>query len=385
METVTFNRVIATSDLHLSDTIWKHRPIYGDSYHSWQYIVKYAIETKADAVILGGDLLDKQLNLANPIHQLLAGISELAACNIQVIFNQGQHEFQADVPWARLGNLNGNVFHLTDPKSQNKKFKLANGLAIVGFDYCNAKTLASRLEELACLSGQYFLVTHQVWKDFMGDLGNPQGSFEDIPANVRYLLTGDYHRHMCVKQGDRDLTVLSPGSSHMRSLSEPPDKYFFVLEAVKGKPTLSITSEKIPTRGYREFKTSEQSPIALESEIAAFVKNCEENLAVDLPQELKRPVVRITHKANENEIVNRISEKYGNAVHLFFKLEGLVVTNLADEKTVDVSKLTLAECLDGEVDKDKEPLTYELASRLLAGGDPSVVLETWLEEKLNAN
>jgi DNA repair exonuclease SbcCD nuclease subunit len=385
MVNYVFNKVLFTSDLHLSDTIWKHRPIYGDSYESWNYIVEYALSNKVDAVILAGDLLDKQLNLAGPVYNLAKGIAALTNNNITVLYNQGQHEFQLETHWAQLGNVNGNVFHL-NLEAPVFDCKFSNGLQIAGFDYCNAKTLAEKLEFVAKSPGEFLLVCHQVWKDFMGDLGNPQGCFDDVPANVRYLLTGDYHDHICKYHGENKLTVLSPGSTHMRSLSEPPNKYFFVAESdAKDSDSrkLKITSIPIPTRSYYDFNTKHPStltPLKLEKAIAKVLAQ-----PISLAEELKKPLIKIVHKPEDNELVNRIKEKYSNDAYLFFKLEGLAVTNLADDKTADTAKLTLMECLDDEVDKIKEPAAYELASRLLSGGDPSIILATWLEEKLNAD
>ena len=64
-------KILVTSDLHLSDRIWRHYPIEGDSYHSWNQIVDLAINHSVDAIILAGDILDKQQNLSYPIQNLL--------------------------------------------------------------------------------------------------------------------------------------------------------------------------------------------------------------------------------------------------------------------------------------------------------------------------
>ena len=91
-------KILVTSDLHLSERIWKHRPIEGDSFYSWMQIQDAASEHKVDAVILAGDLLDKRKNSSESVTRLLQGLSRITAKNIPIIFHQGQPEMQ-DNPW----------------------------------------------------------------------------------------------------------------------------------------------------------------------------------------------------------------------------------------------------------------------------------------------
>lgn len=371
-----FKNVLVTSDLHLSDTIWKHRPIYGDSYHSWRQIVEYAVWDEVDAVILAGDILDKQLNVAKPVAELNAGLKRLQDKGITVLYNQGQHEFQRDLPWMDVAALDAVRLTL------DSDYRLANGMRIVGFDYCNAKTLAENLAVIAKDSTQeYVLVCHQVWKDFMGDVGKPQGCFDDIPPNVKLLITGDYHQTIERKHGD-NLTVLSPGSTHLRSLAEPASKYFFMLSC--DQKGFKISTQEIPTRGYLEISTSDGSYKKIADQIKAFLLGNSTRFA-NLPQELTQPIVRLIHTAADFEFVRFVKQEFDDKAHLFFKLKGVAVASLSADTTADESKLTLQSCLNDEVDPESAPAAYALASELLSGGNPDVVLEKWLEDNLNAD
>jgi DNA repair exonuclease SbcCD nuclease subunit len=211
-------KILATSDLHLSDKIWKHRPIEGDSYHSWRQIVDLAIEHDCDIVTLAGDILDKQTNVSNPVQELVAGLRRLREAHIKVWYNQGQHEYQT-VPWMSLDE--------TTVWVQAQPIVTTNGWNIAGCDYQNTEGLTNFLKTTAAMEAD-ILVCHQVWLEFMGEECRPQGSFADIPENVRYLITGDYHENICQKFGQ--LTVLSPGSTHLRSISETEDKFVFFME-----------------------------------------------------------------------------------------------------------------------------------------------------------
>jgi DNA repair exonuclease SbcCD nuclease subunit len=371
-----FKKIFVTSDLHLSDTIWKHRPIYGDSYHSWRYIVDYAVWDKADAVILAGDILDKQLNVARPVAELNAGIKKLRDNGISVLYNQGQHEFQRDLPWMEVASLD--ALHLTLDSND----RLANGMRIVGFDYCNAKTLAENLAAIAKDSTQeYVLVCHQVWKDFMGEVGKTQGCFDDIPPNVKLLVTGDYHQTIERKHGS-NLTVLSPGSTHLRSLAEPASKYFFKLTC--DDVDFKICTQEIPTRGYLEVSTNAGSYKKIVERVKDFLSLNQQSFT-NLPEELRKPIIRLVHGTEDFDFVRFVKQEFDDKAHLFFKHKSVVVEALSSDVTVDESKLTLQSCLSDEIEPEGAPMAYALASELLSGGNPDVVLERWLEDNTNAD
>lgn len=369
-----FKRILATSDLHLSDTIWKHRPIHGDSYHSWSYIVDYAVTNEMDAVILAGDILDKQLNVATPVAKLNEGLRRLQANGIVVLYNQGQHEFQRQTPWMDVASLG--AVHL----NLNSDFRTANGFRIAGFDYCNEKTLAENLGEIAKDSTQsYFLVCHQVWKNFMGDVGKSQGCFDDLPANVRCMLTGDFHQTV-VQTRDDGLTVLSPGSTHLRSLAEPADKYFF--ELTFDKSEFTCQKRLIPTRGYFCFSVKSNPDY---KQISKEIKECLKTDYSHLPEELRKPILRVIHGADDFDFVRYVKQNFDDKAHLFFKLKHIAAEPLDVDVTADESKLTLQACLPDEIDPEGAPKAYALASSLLSGGDPETILEKWLEENLDAD
>lgn len=372
-----FSKVLITSDIHLSDTIWKHRPIYGDAYHSWHYIIDYAIANSVDAVILAGDILDKQQNVAKPISELVHGLQKLDKAGIKVLYNQGQHEYQKEKPWLDVANCNAK--HLSVDMAE--EYFLSNGLKIAGFDYCNDKTLAENLTKIGKDSTQgYLLVCHQVWKDFMGDVGRPQGCFDDIPANVKILVTGDYHEHMVHKHNDGALWVLSPGSTHLRNLTEPADKAFFVLD-VKSD-SYRVVSETIPTRVKFEVATGKQPHNKLSSLIGHLIK---EAATEKLPEELRKPVVRVIHNPDELDFARHVKDQFEDKAHLFFKLRTVVAETLTSDTTPDESRTTLKACLPDELDPQAEPAAFNLASELLSGGDPTLTLERWLEEMLDAD
>lgn len=369
-------KLLVASDLHLSDRIWKHKAIEGDSYFSWEQIVDFAINYKVSGVVLAGDILDKQVNLSRPIQELLKGIKKLADKNIHVYFNQGQHEYQEN-PWMLIASMN-NVTWL------HNKIIDFHGWNLVGCDYQNEERLKTFLQSSTAMAAD-ILICHQVWLEFMGENAKPQGSFADIPQSVSYLITGDYHEHIVTKveRNDSDLIVLSPGSTHLRSLSETEAKEIFLLD-LAGKPT--IRNVPLATRRLFKFQIDDTMTIKkIEEKINnAIVLNKDYCEATGLPEQLQKPVIQLSLMNVKSDMIIKIQEKYDDLVHLFFK-PLVEKTDVEDNEvsTVVDKKISLLNSLDVFVSKEKNPLVYSLALAMLTEPDADQALKRWIEENSN--
>lgn len=368
-------KFLVTSDLHLSDRIWRHRPIEGDSYHSWNQVVDLAIRHDVDGVIIAGDILDKQQNLSEPIQQLLKGLQRLCVARIPVYYNQGQHEYQQE-PWMTAG---ANTVWL-----QREDFVTSEGWRIVGCDYQNAENLQAFLKSNRAIEAD-ILVCHQVWQDFMGEVGNPQGEFADIRGNAQVLITGDYHEHICQKFGN--LIVLSPGSTHMRSISEPEEHEVFLLTLYNPINKPVIQSLPLYTRRLLRLNTRDcPSFNELKKQTEMLLRNNESYVEVHkLPEELCKPLIQLTHRSEENELVQQFIQSFHALGHLFFKQ---VITDGNSEPEVieylDASdRVSLGNCLDQFIDAQKKPLIHSLAVSLLQSPDPEQALHRWLKELID--
>lgn len=367
-------KILVTSDLHLSDKIWKHRPIDGDSYHSWRQIVNLAIKHECEVVILAGDLLNKQTNASRPIQELVAGLKRLAEAHIEVWYNQGQHEYQT-VPWMSLDA--GTVW------LQERPILTDNNWNIAGCDYQNAEGLMNFLRTTAALEAD-ILVCHQVWLEFMGEECKPQGSFSDIPENVQYLITGDYHENICQKFGH--LTVLSPGSTHLRSISEPEDKYVFCMELADTGHKVKISSLPLVTRRRFEIDACKESDFnklkeQIEGHLGLSALYADEH---DLPQELRKPLLRLIYPQSEVELCNKLTQLVADRAHLFYKQIKFVSPGSLEPQLVqhmDASeRVSMLNCLDTFIDKTEKPETHQLATKLLEAPDPEQALHRWVKE-----
>lgn len=373
-------KILVTSDLHLSSRIWNHRPIDGDSYHSWHQIVNLAHEHNVNAVILAGDILDKQINVSDPIHELLAGVASLTEKGIAVYYNQGQHEYQSS-PWLQAA-AKAVWLH------ENPSVYL-DGWQITGCDYQNSEEKLKQFLESELARECPILVCHQVWKDFMGDMAKPQGCFKDIPQNVKYLITGDYHQHLVHHYGD--LTVLSPGSTHMRSISEPEEKSVFLLSTHNKKHVFNLQPmvESLPLRTRRCIRVhadkAKGSWDVLQLYTEAMLERAEAYAKKHaLPEELTIPLVQLVHASNDIELVGRFKQHFSTRAHLFFKqkeeqkleTEERIVQNLSGDR------VSMLQCVDACVNKSDKPLVHNLVLTLLQSSDPEQALQQWIKSQV---
>lgn len=368
---------IIASDLHLKSRTWKHKPIEGDSYHAWCQIVSGAIEYCVEYVILPGDVLDKQLNASEPPIKLKEGLDRLEQAGIGVVFIQGQHEYQ-QTPWATLGG--GKHLHENGPVDIGP-FK------VFGIDYQPKEALIPALQALPMSKDdRNILVMHQVWQDWMGERALPQGTFEDVLINtpaLELLITGDLHEQKLEFYGtpDKGFSVLSPGSCCVQSISEPLDKFFYVLrdDAEKGAQLEPVTIKNRPIFRYPStLETTEDVEEALQRLEDDFDAAFYAADAAKLPSEVCKPIFQYVYSYKVAKDVERIERLLDDRVHLFWKEIPDTSDKFIEGFQAGVS-VTMADILKDQVEDGK---TKDLAERLLASPDPLEELLRWRRERV---
>lgn len=372
-------KFLIASDLHLSTHIWKHRPIYHDSLYAWKQIVDIAISCEVDVVILAGDLLDKQTNTSEPIAWFIKGLHELYDAKIDVWYTQGQHEMQSR-PWASISDT---AVHLHMQQEE------AEDLVFAGCDFCQEKELQEFLTNEPALNADV-LIMHQVWLEFMGEECKPQGSFSDIPDNVQILITGDYHEHLVTDYEirGRKLTVLSPGSTHLRSIAEPEDKYVFLMDSsrkpsIKSLPLASRRVLRLDVSSKPELKAAKK---AIEGFLSLAEDYAEEN---KMPEAVRKPLVHITYNKEDSELASKLDATFNDKAHLFYK----VVRSYQEEELqpnmssyVDAEdRVSMLGVLDNYVDEMREPGAHLLAKTLLQSNEPLLSLHKWVKDQMHEN
>lgn len=370
-------KVLGVSDTHLAETIWANEPIYGDSKFAWFSVIEIAKREGVDTVILAGDVLNKQANMAATIGWLAAGINELVEAGISLKYIQGQHEYQVN-PWiAALDRSDKSVEWIHGKTVKMGKYK------VLGCDYTPKAKFQEFLksEEVAQAD---FLVCHQVWKEFMGNVGDPQASFDDIPSNIKYMLTGDYHDHILHKH-ENGLWVFSPGSTHIREISEPENKEVFVLDM--DKYPIKVTNVPLPSRRVLNLTTKvHQTFRGIMDKTLAWLETAEDYAKEhELPELLRKPVIRLKHYPQDNEIALQFKKEFQDRAHLFFAVMATTTGEselTEDKKSGKQERFHATDLLHRYKGLEEKPKVKDLASQLLSNAgkaETKQVLSRWLE------
>ena len=376
---------VLASDLHLDEYAWADRPsLRGDSKFAFEQIVEFVIENRLP-IIAAGDLIDKKRNDAAPIGFLRRQLDMLQEAACPFFFIQGQHELQPE-PWVAeihqwpvwLGErtVAGSplVYDLED-----------SGVSIAGIDWQPRDRVAAELARVP--QGVTLLVMHQVTSELMGSICTPELTGDMLP-DVPLLLIGDYHRHV-VKSVTNALgnktTVLSPGSTNVREISEEPHKHFFLLH-----DDLSVKSVPLRSREFlcRSLLLPEQVDEFVETIQVELRESQDRAAARWLPGTLTTPVLRVAYEPGLSDVYARVVRAVGNDAHLFFKELPLLVDE-GDEEAIAAEEFReqfaaqgLVGLLPLAVDSVTEPDVYRVAERLLQSDNPAQALSQLREEFL---
>jgi hypothetical protein len=214
---------VFTADCHLSRLIWQRRPtLVGDSWAAFSALIGYCVQEQAP-LIIGGDLFDKAQPDSDSVVLFSREMQRMADARLPVYFTQGQHE-NARTPWA--------LCHPWPQHVHGRTFQVPGVLGtFYGIDWQPLGVAAGALK--AVPPDVTWLVTHQVWLEHMGDhITAPECSMLDVPAHVRYVLTGDYHVHQITAYPTTagQQLLVSPGSLRPRNVADvqlPATAYHF--------------------------------------------------------------------------------------------------------------------------------------------------------------
>lgn len=367
------------ADLHLEDGAWTTRPaIYGDAYYSFEQIIDYCIEHRLP-LILGGDVLEKKSNSARPIAKLCAGLTQMQNEELEVFYIQGNHEYDRNAPWLSVHPWPVHLHNHSAPRN-------IRGAQVYGLDWLPRGDIQTALT--AVPADTEILITHQVWKDFMGNLGRTDCELTDV-YHVQTILNGDFHVTKTVTsvnaQG-QPITMLSPGSICMQDMSESPDKFFFVIGRIPTTGEIVSTPVQMKTRGLISYRVETQELLdelcagKLLAEIQAKITE-----AANLPAHIQKPLVRVKFDKNLPDAYLRVVTCVGESAHLFCEAiaEKAQQARVASRDAVKNDLLTaVADLLGNSAD------AYKLAEALLNSEDPTreidVLFRKYMNEELDA-
>lgn len=311
---------VASADWHLCRSAWRRSGIDGDAAYGLRQVVDLCLALDVP-LLAAGDLLDTTDPDPDDVRVVREQMQRMEAAALRVFYVQGQHELDRERPW--LSAIHAWPVHVGDP-SESHDF--CGRLRIRGLDWQPAGRLQ---EELAKPRGDKadVLLCHQAWQDFMGDDGSrSEGAFAEVRDH--FVLTGDYHRHVVATYtplGGPSVsgTAYSPGSTHMTSIDERERKGVFLFSKTDDMDChfgLRADSVWLRSRPVRRFAVTDEGeleellthglPMALEDAAAE---------AADLPEHLRRPLVRVIYAADIPGALRRLEAARRNLFHLFPK------------------------------------------------------------------
>lgn len=342
-------RAIVCGDPHLSSGAWTDRPeIDGDAYFAFQQVVDIAVEQQLPLFLLG-DVFDRRRPDPRSVECFCRQMDRMQAAALPVLVVQGQHELDRASPWL--------LVH-THPKHLHKQAVQVGDQLVVGLDWLPRGELQAALDELPAAAT--VLLCHQVWSDVMG-VGKTDGAFCDIP-HVRWVLTGDYHetyvRQACGKSG-QEMTVMSTGSTHMRSISEPVEKQVLLLDTACTHPTPIL----LRTRACYEFTVSTTAEL---DQLCTLLRN---GITIGGHSDARLPpLVRTTFYDDVPEVYGRVTAAAAGSCNLFWKR---IPRQMEMEISVqDLPATTTASLTASLSVATINPRVQERASRLLASVEP---------------
>jgi hypothetical protein len=349
------------------------RPRREDEKHAFRQIIDRAVKEKIP-IIAAGDLIDKQTNRAETITFLYKQLDRLGEAGQRFYFTQGQHDY--DFPaWLSAHPI---AFHL------HKEVIDFDEFVVYGLDWQPYGKLQEELAEIPDTVN--FLVCHQVWSNWMGDIAAPQGSFEQIPGHITIVHTGDLHQWKLERQKNADgkkMLVVSCGATAQQKIDEP-DTHNYALLYPDGK----VERQRLNSRVMVDC-----SIINRLEDVEAFMADLEPLLetaaqraaAMELPDEMAKPYMRVTYSSKLPDTVRRVEKVVADRALLVFK-QLLPPEKLdAYQKAKKVEKgeaVTPLSVLSEEVSKDDKPGVYELVERLLTASDKELEFARWRSEFL---
>ncbi|MFW5992303.1 MAG: metallophosphoesterase family protein, partial [Halanaerobiaceae bacterium] len=147
-------RLLCTGDLHLGRHPSRIPAEYDSRQYSpvflWERIVQRAIEQEIDALLITGDIIDRENRYFEAFGPFEAGVKKLAAKNIAVVVIAGNHDYDVLPGLIRNIDLDNLIFLGAEGKWEYKTLE-RNGkviLGIMGWSYPDRQVRKDPLEDI---------------------------------------------------------------------------------------------------------------------------------------------------------------------------------------------------------------------------------------------
>lgn len=367
------------ADTHLDVGAWAHKPkLRGDSRFAFEQICDLAISKEVEAVFAAGDFFDTRKPPSEVIEVVRDSLSCLAAAGIAFYFIQGQHDL-ALPPWL-------NAIHEHPQWLHRNSVQLSNSVNVYGIDWSPIERLTGQFKDIP--QNTDILVMHQVWSDFMGSVVACECEFADVPV-APTLFTGDYHVTKVVnKDGSekvrgadgQDLTVYSPGSTHLRSVDEDFEKYVMLYHEDGAWTKSQLLARLKFEYSIQNDGDLQEFPKRWATALKRMTSYAEENL----PTALQQPILWLQQLETMEDARRTVEELVGEDADIFVRRVRSVDSKVAAVQAArrEILDRGLVGCLELVVPKTSEQ--YAPLLRLLSSQDPAQELLNMRSERLDA-
>ena len=333
---------IFTADWHVRkyDRVWtNHRNLAGDTAFAIRQIIALTGEYNVPNLLLGGDNFEEKVQPSDTMELMRHSLDVLQENDVNVWYVQGQHEL-ADPPcMSALHNW---------PQHLHGRTVDLDGVRVHGLDYQRPHRVQEALE--AVPADADWLLTHQVWKNVMGD--DRGYAWSHWLRSTPWILSGDYHDAIDTlfqNADNHDLQFVSPGPVAMQAIDENPHKSVVLLYDDSSWQRLALRT--------RSFHIAH---INTQDDLDRFIAEPLPEPPYDLPDEIATPIVRVVYSTAVPEVRARVVAAHGEHAHLFWK----PLVTAVDQQDTD---------------------TAERISTVLEGGLPAVIRQHYSEDTTNAD
>lgn len=349
-----------SSDTHLTPYTWaKHPTLRTDAFVSFAQIIQFC-NAEGLPLFLAGDVFNERRPDSLTVEFARRQMVGMIQYGYEVFFVEGQHDMAAP-PWLEVCGA----------KHLDKKSVRVGQLDIYGLNFTNRTDLAEELKKIP--RNTDVLMAHQVWEEFMGRIRVVEGSLKDVPT-VGAIVTGDYHRHdqfdVVSNVDGRKVNIVSPGSTHMRTIDEDPRKFFYVMY-----DDLSFESKPLVTRRCLVSRVANDEQF--EASVAAIQIELSRN--PDLPESIRKPIWAVYFRDDIPDVHRRLEAwNAKELVHLF----EFPIRPKKEEKTEDISDSEMLGGLRSALLKeyDTDSLIGKTALRMLDSPNPKQELDQIVKE-----
>lgn len=350
-------KIALVSDVHLGTRQYGLKERYEDFLNSFE---GFCNNVDADAVIIGGDLFDS----SRPDARSVLKASELIhSMRMPVWGIDGNHDLSGG-DWLRVIGVNVLPdFDVVD----------ISGVKVAGLSYRNGRDLIAAMQQMVDAGAKAdVFVAHFALSEMNGG-GNADTGVQELSPlleqlGVKAVLMGHVHIPDCQKWNG--ILYVNPGSTEMKSVNEPKDKFYFVIDT----DTWEAHEVPLKTRDVVGVEITDEDSLMKFLDV---IEKESKSLSVS------RPFYQVVADDSIDDVFKRIIKKaHDTSALVRIVMRSSKARDLAPVVDRKESVATLESAIEARFPKDSAEA--RLTASLLRSPEPSaihLIVERYMSEK----